>query len=66
MVGITDFLDRLHGFKYKKSLGFCIDFCENKIEPEPEYPACPALKDKVGLGRVSPFLNLFGFKRKVT
>ena len=63
-LGVTDFLNRIHPFKYKEELGFCIDFCENKIDTEPEYPDCPALVPNVGRGRVSPFLNLVGIGRK--
>ncbi len=59
-LGVTDFLNRIHPFKYKEELGFCIDFCENKIDTEKEYPNCPALTPNIGRGRVTPFLNLFG------
>jgi hypothetical protein len=62
-LGVTDFLHRIHGFKYKESLGFCLDFCENKIEDEHEYPDCPALKTNVGKAYTQPFLNLFGFRK---
>ena len=63
-LAVTDFLDRIHSFKYKSDLGFCMDFCENKIDPETIYPNCPALKPNVGKGKVSPFLNLMGFGMK--
>jgi hypothetical protein len=66
-LGVTDFLNRIHPFKYKSELGFCIDFCENKIDPESIYPNCPALTPFVGKGRVLPFLNLIGLiKRKAS
>ena len=63
-LSVTDFLNRIHPFKYKKELGFCIDFCENKIDTEPEYPNCPALTPNIGRGRVSPFLNLMGIRTR--
>ena len=63
-LGVTDFLDRIHAFKYKLEQGFCIDFCENKIDSEPEYRNCPSLKSHVGRGRVTPFLNLMGIGKK--
>ncbi|MEP1034408.1 ThiF family adenylyltransferase [Ekhidna sp.] len=62
-LGVTDFLNRIHPFKYKSELGFCIDFCENTIDSEAEYQICSALKSYVGKGRVSPFLNLFGLSK---
>lgn len=63
-LGVTDFLNRIHSFKYKSESGFCIDFCENKIDSEPSYPNCPALLPYVGIGRVTPFLNLMGLKKR--
>lgn len=63
-LGVTDFLNRIHPFKYKEELGFCIDFCENKIDTEDLFQDCPALTPNVGRGRVTPFLNLMGITRK--
>lgn len=65
-LGVTDFLDRIHHFKYKTELGFCVDFCENTIDTEPIYKDCFALKPNIGKGRQNPFLNLFGLGRKKT
>ena len=63
-LGVTDFLNRIHPFKYKEELGFCIDFRENKIDTERVYHNCPALSTNVGRGCVTPFLNLMGIGRK--
>lgn len=63
-LGVTDFLHRIHPFKYREALGFCLDFCENKIDIEDEYPRCTSLISKVGIGRTNPFLNLIGIQKK--
>lgn len=56
-LGVTDFLNRIHQFKYKDEIGFCLDFCENIIESEPIYPNSAFLRKNVGRGKVEPYLD---------
>lgn len=57
-LAVTDFLHRIHGFRNTSDLGFCIDFCENAIEPEMIFPESKLLAENVGRGKTEPFLNL--------